>query len=173
MTTLTSRAKKDFYRSTTLRAGVGRAVHHHKGGYSFTEPKTTKSRRSIPLSASSAAVLKSHRRQQAEERFRQGSGYQNLDLVFATEIGTPIMQGNLRRRHLRAILTRAELPNSVHLYTLRHSCASLLLGAGENVKVIAERLGHADVSLTLNVYAHLQPGAQDSATQRMEKTLFG
>ncbi|MDQ3667647.1 MAG: tyrosine-type recombinase/integrase, partial [Acidobacteriota bacterium] len=82
-------------------------------------------------------------------------------------------QGNLRRRHLRPILMRAKLPNSIHLYTLRHSCASLLLGAGENVKVIAERLGHADVSLTLNVYAHLQPGAQESATQRMEKTLFG
>ena len=82
------------------------------------------------------------------------------------------MQRNILSRHLQPILERAKLPETVTLYTLRHSCASLLLAAGENVKTIAERLGHADVALTLNVYSHLQPGAQESATQKLEKTLF-
>ena len=93
--------------------------------------------------------------------------------MFATSIGTRIMQRNIISRHLEPVLERAGLPKTITLYTLRHSCASLLLGSGENIKTIAERLGHADVALTLNVYSHLQPGAQESATQRMEKTLFG
>jgi integrase len=154
---------------------ITRGLHHHRkgGGYSFAPPKPPKSLRSIPVSASTVAALKLHRAMQLEQRLKQGSDYQNLDLIFSTSIGTPLMQRNIISRHLEPILERAKLLKTITLYTLRHSCASLLLGSGENVKVISERLGHADVALTLNVYSHLQPGAQESATQRLEQTLFG
>ena len=58
-------------------------------------------------------------------------------------------------------------------YDLRHTCATLLLGAGENVKVVSERLGHASAALTLDVYSHVLPDMQQKAAHRLESLLFG
>ena len=55
----------------------------------------------------------------------------------------------------------------------RHSCATLLLAAGENPKVVSERLGHASIVLTLDTYSHVLPSMQKSATERLEKILKG
>ena len=46
----------------------------------------------------------------------------------------------------------------------RHSCATILLAAGVNVKIVSERLGHANVSLTLNTYSHVLPTMQEGAS---------
>ena len=77
------------------------------------------------------------------------------------------------RRHLKPILLRADLPEAIRLYDLRHSCASLLLAAGENAKVVSERLGHAGVTITLDTYGHVMPGMQEQATARLEELIFG
>jgi integrase len=55
---------------------------------------------------------------------------------------------------------------------LRHTCATLLLGSGENVKVVSERLGHASAALTLDAYSHVLPDMQQRAAERMEKLMF-
>ena len=83
---------------------VRRALVLRKGGgFIFTEPKTKKSRRSIPISNSVIIALKSHRRKQLEERMKLGANYQNFDLVFASEIGTPLQHQNFTRRHFKPI----------------------------------------------------------------------
>jgi integrase len=56
---------------------------------------------------------------------------------------------------------------------LRHSTATLLLGAGVPVQVVAQRLGHADVTMTLNVYAHALPDAQRDAASKLDALLAG
>jgi integrase len=149
------------------------AWHRKGGGFEFTAPKTAHSRRSIPLPASLVKALASHKRQQAEERLKAGVDYQNYDLVFAALEGTPLMIRNLVRRHFKPMLTRAKLPASIHLYDLRHSCATLLLAAGENPKVVSERLGHASVTLTLDVYSHVLPTMQEAASEKLGAILFG
>ena len=73
--------------------------------------------------------------------------------------------------HFKPTLNRAGLPD-MRVYDLRHSCASILLAAGENVKVISERLGHASIALTLDVYSHIQEGQQAQASAKLER-LFG
>ena len=60
----------------------------------------------------------------------------------------------------------------MRLYDLRHTCATLLLAAGENPKVIAERLGHASIRMTLEVYSHVLPTMQRQAADRLEELLF-
>jgi len=105
------------------------------GGFIFTEPKTKKSRRSIPLSTL-IKTLKAHRRKQLKERIKLGAGYQIFDLVFASEIGTPLLDGNLLRRHFKPIRDKAGLP-SIRLYDLRHTTATLLLSADENPKIVS------------------------------------
>jgi integrase len=96
------------------------------GGWYFAEPKTARSRRSIPLPATVLHTLKEHRRKQAEEPLKAGPDYQPHDLVFATPSGGPLTPHNLKRRHFLLILKRANLPHSFRLYDLRHSCATLL-----------------------------------------------
>ncbi len=150
------------------RAAIGKKG----GGFSFTEPKTKQSRRKIPISNSVLIVLKSHRRNQLEERMKIASDYKNYDLVFASEIGTPLQRKNLTDRYFKPLLKKAKLPN-IRLYDLRHTTATLLLSAGENPKVVSERLGHASIILTLDTYSHVLPTMQQSATDKLEKMMFG
>ncbi|MGH9962300.1 MAG: tyrosine-type recombinase/integrase, partial [Pyrinomonadaceae bacterium] len=98
--------------------------------------------------------------------------YHNLDLVFATRTGLPIRGDNLNARDFKEICKRAGLTPTASLYTLRHTSATLLLLAGENPKVVSERLGHSSIAITLDVYSHVLPTMQQGATAKLEKMLF-
>ncbi len=124
---------------------VRRALVVRKGGgFIFTEPKTSRSRRSIPISTSLIKALKTDKRKQLEDRKKIASDYQKFDLVFPSEIGTPLLHGNLLHRHFKPIRDKAGLPK-IRLYDLRHTTTTLLLSAGENPKVISERLEHTSI----------------------------
>jgi integrase len=140
--------------------------------WKFEEPKTVKSRRSIPLPSSLVEALKGHRKAQLEERLQWGSEWQNYNLVFTSEGGTPVHERNLLRRYFKPALVQAGLPAQMRLYDLRHSCATLLLADGENLKVVSERLGHSSITLTADVYAHVSESMQRQATDRMERMLY-
>lgn len=150
---------------TKKRVTVQRAlVDGENTRFAFEEPKTVKSRRTIPLSESLVALLEKHKRQQPDaHRF-------TYNLVFANRKGEPLSRRTLERRNFKRILTAAGLPN-VRLYDLRHTHATLLLLSGENPKVVSERLGHASVAFTLDTYAHVLPSMQEGATERLEAIL--
>lgn len=158
----------DFERST---AQVRRALVRHKKSWSFEEPKTPRSRRTIFLPPQLLHRLATHKRRQAEDRLRAGSEWQAFDLVFCGEQGTPLSIPNITYRYFRPILKKAELPR-IRLYDLRHSCATLLLIAEENPKVVSERLGHSTVVLTLDTYSHVLPTMQRRATARLQEMLY-
>jgi integrase len=142
------------------------------GGWYFTEPKTSRSRRTIPFPPSMIATLVEHKRRQSEERLRLGSEWQDHGLVFTTSLGSPLNISNLTGKHFKPALKRAGLPITMRLYDLRHTCATLLLSEGENPKVVSERLGHASITLTLDVYSHVLPDMQKAATDKLENLLF-
>lgn len=142
------------------------------GGWYFGEPKTAQSRRTVPLPASIVRELSHHRTRQAEARLKLGPKYQAFDLVFATATGGPLHSENLANRNFKAIREKAELPTTITPYTLRHTCATLLLLAGENPKVVCERLGHSSIVMTLDTYSHVLPSMQQAATEKLEKMLF-
>ncbi|MDQ3172516.1 MAG: tyrosine-type recombinase/integrase, partial [Acidobacteriota bacterium] len=131
------------------------------------------SNRCIVLPASARQALTKHRIRQHEERLALGGDYSDSNLVFATTIGTPLQPRNVPGRHFKPILVKAGLPVNVRLYDLRHTTASLLLAAGTNPKVVSEKLGHASVSLTLNVYSHTIPSMQHTASEDLERALTG
>jgi integrase len=154
------------------RLSVRRALVLQKGGgFVFTEPKTPQSRRSIPLSASAVGVLKVHRRVQLESRMKINGAYEDHNLVFPSEIGTPTLYGNLDRRHFKKIIKTAGL-RKIRLYDLRHTMATLLLSKGVNPKIVSERLGHSSIGLTLDTYSHVLPTMQWEATNHMESLMF-
>jgi integrase len=155
--------------ATVQRALVWR---DKKQGWLFTEPKTAKSRRNIPLPASIVRALASHKARQGEQRLKAGTKYENHDLVFATRNGAPLMRRNILRSHFRPILKKTGLPASIRLYDLRHTCATLLLAANEHPKVVSERLGHSNITLTLDTYSHVLPSMQQGASEKLERMLF-
>jgi integrase len=158
----------DFERGT---AQVRRALVRHKKSWSFEEPKTARSRRTVFLPAPLLQKLAAHKRRQAEARLKLGSAWQAFDLVFCSDEGTPLSIPNITYRYFRPILTKAKLPR-IRLYDLRHTCATLLLIAEENPKVVSERLGHSTIVLTLDTYSHVLPTMQQGATARLEKLLY-
>jgi integrase len=140
--------------------------------FQFIEPKTPKSRRMIKISSTIIANLREHRRLQSEQRLKAGPNWHPYDLVFCTSEGKPLQRRNILRRHLRPILKRAGLSAELNLYSLRHSCATLLLAAGVHPKIVSERLGHASIVITLDVYSHVLPSMQQTAADKLEYLLF-
>lgn len=90
----------------------------------------------------------------------------------AQYIQSLLKRANLTNRNFKPALKRAGLPESIRLYDLRHSCATLLLAAGENPKIVSERLGHASVAITLDTYSHVLPSMQQGAADKLEIMLF-
>ena len=73
-------------------------------------------------------------------------------------------------RTFKALLKQAAVPE-VRLHGLRHTAATLMLGQGVHPKIVQERLGHSQISLTLDTYSHVLPGMQDEAARRMDGLL--
>lgn len=135
----------------------------------YAEPKTKRSRRTVAIPASVVAVLRAHRKRQAEEQLWAGSRWQDEGLVFTTSIGTPLMGGDVTKR-FQAALKAAGLPR-LRFHDLRHGCASLLLAQGVHPRVVMEQLGHSTIALTMNVYSHVIPAAMRDAADRMDAML--
>lgn len=161
---------------------VVQAVQHYRtgGGYYFKDIKTPKGRRRIPISDNLRQRLLTHRRLQNEHRMKIRTSWSNNDLVFPNEIGNPFGLPNIHRRYFTPILDSAfpsigDLPHpsrvGITLYSLRHTCATLLLMAGENPKVVADRLGHSSVTITLDTYSHVLPHIQERATNVLDNIL--
>jgi len=129
----------------------------------WTEPKTRASRRQITIAAPVAEALRQHRQVQRLERLAVGPVWEEHDVVFSDEIGRPLTHDAVRWRHTR-ILKRAGLP-TIRFHDLRHTAATLLLGQNVNPKVVSEMLGHSNITITLNIYAHVLPDMlEDAAT---------
>jgi integrase len=133
------------------------------GQPTFTEPKSRKSRRAIPLPAAVLETLRQHRKRQLEERMLAGGKWQGQwELVFCTPIGTPIDHSNLRK-HFKQALTRAGLP-AIRFHDMRHSASSFLAARGVHPSVAQAILGHANVSTTLSVYTQVSHDTMREAT---------
>jgi len=135
----------------------------------FHEPKTRRSRRQIALAAPAMAALQRQQEQQQVERATLGAAYEDNELVFCTQLGRPLIKGNVYRGFLQ-LLDRAALPR-MRFHDLRHTCATLLLIARVNPKVVSEMLGHAAVSITLDIYSHVIPDMQQDAAAIMAAVL--
>jgi integrase len=157
------------FEARTLR--VSYAIQRIEGKLQMVEPKTERSRRILPLPETVLSALRTHRSRQLEERFSLGSHWQETGLVFTSTIGTPLEPRNVVRK-FHALLKKAELPH-YRFHDLRHACASLLLAQGVPARTVMEILGHSQISLTMNTYAHVMPVMKQDAMDLMESILAG
>ena len=144
------------------------SVQEDGSKFVLAEPKTTYSRRKIALSKLGLEALRKHRERQAEERATLGAAWnQAVDLVFPNTIGGIMIPDNLAQRSFPKLLEKGSLPD-IRFHDLRHTAATLLIARGVNIKVVSEMLGHADISITLRVYAHVTPHMQQVAADVMD-----
>ena len=137
----------------------------------FSEPKTAKGRRSVALDSVTVDALRHHRRRQLEERVAWGEAWEDAGLVFTREDGTVIDPTRFTawfQQHAHS----AGLPR-IRLHDLRHSYATAALTAGIPAKVVSERLGHANVSITLDTYSHVLPSLQADAANIVASLILG
>jgi integrase len=135
-------------------------------------PKTRAGGRTIALDAATTAALKAWKAVQAAERLAMGAGWQDADgLVVTDPDGTPVHPQVFSRR-FKTHAERAGLP-VIRLHDTRHSYATAALAAGVPVKVLSQRLGHADVGVTLKIYAHVMPGDDEAAANTVAAAILG
>lgn len=153
------------WRDLDLDSGRATIVQTVVANRMVSATKTDRSRRTVALDPATAAMLRRHRKAQAEERQVFGETYDDNDLVFCREDGSPIWPRSLTRR-FACLIEEADVPK-IRLHDLRHTHATLALQAGVHPKVVQERLGHATISITLGVYSHAIPALQEEAASKV------
>lgn len=140
-----------------------------KGSYFFGEPKTKRSKRTIPLPERVTQELKAWKKRQVTEKISFEGEYNSLNLVFCNEAGQP-MNPDFISRSFKKDLEAAKLP-AIRFHDLRHGHATMLLELGENLKVVSERLGHSSVAMTGDTYSHVQEKIQKEASNKLDQAL--
>jgi len=138
---------------------IRRTYHHGQ----FFLPKTKGSIRIIDLPPNVTRELR---------RWKLACPPNDLNLVFPSDMGTPLDAQNMIHRHFKVALRRAGL-SGIRFHDLRHLHASYLIEQGESITYIQHRLGHADPSITLKVYSHLLQKNNPQAISQLENTIFG
>jgi integrase len=134
-------------------------------------PKTNRSRRVVYLDEETVRVLRDHRRRQREDRLAAGPAWQDgVDFVFRDELGALVHPDWFTREFGRQVRLSG-LP-AIRLHDLRHTYATLALKAGVHPKIVSERLGHATVGVTLDLYSHVTPGIAREAANTVAAKLF-
>jgi integrase len=147
-----------------VSAGRGKAVSTH-------QPKTRRGRRKVALDVTSVDVLRAHRTAQLEERMRLGSAWTDSGYVFCGLDGAALHPDTITAT-FKSIIRDLDVPR-IRLHDLRHTSATLALKAGIHPKVVSERLGHATVSITLDLYSHVLDGMQAEAAEQIGAVVFG
>ena len=113
--------------------------------------------------------LQEHKNRQDAERQALGDAWREHGLVFASSIGTPIRAATSNRRWMSCA---DYLLQQLRLHDLRHGCATFLLAKNVPDRVIMEVLGHAEIGVTINTYAHVLPVLRQEAADAIDE-LFG
>jgi len=155
--------------SLTVRRSLARA---HGGGWALAEPKSARSRRTIPLPLRAREAIETARTRQRFARNAAGSAWQDRDgLVFTDVVGRPLAPEFVSREFGKA-RDLAGVPR-VRFHDLRHSAATALLAEGVPLAVISEWLGHSGIAITASAYAAIVPELRTAARDAMDRALGG
>jgi len=133
--------------------------------------------RSITLMSQTIELLRRHKARQAETKLASGRSYSDFGLVFARDawsadkLGWPLSPSSIGRKGFKALIEKAGVRQIV-IHGLRHTSGSLLLMAGVSPYIVQARLGHASLSMTMSVYAHVLPASQQDAATRLSGVIY-
>ncbi|MCY8196523.1 tyrosine-type recombinase/integrase [Bacillus subtilis] len=149
--------------------------------------KSAAATRAVTLMDETIQLLKKHKVMLASEKLAAGEKYKDFGLILPSSKGTPLLHRNTNRSFDRLVKEYNELADKmkevnnievpklekIRFHDMRHTHATLLLLAGENPKIVAERLGHSKVSVTLDTYSHVLPNMQKDVANKLAEVLNG
>jgi len=147
---------------------VRRTLEESSAGVHLKQPKTVRSSRTIALPASTVDALRTHHAAQQRARLVAGAEFNRLGLVFPGPDGEPWKPSTFAAA-CRRVFKKAGL--TCRLHDLRHTHATMLLRQGVHPKVVQERLGHANVGITLDIYSHCTANMQQEAAEKIDEAL--
>jgi len=143
------------------------------GDFGFDSPKTESSSRTVILPEPLIKALKEHKIAQREHQSEMNGNYQNQDLVFASELGTPVNPANVRNRVYFPALKKANIVKHVRFHDLRRTYTTLALEAESNIKHVQSQLGHKTLNMTLGVYAQVTDAKKLEEAAKLSAYVFG
>lgn len=141
-------------------------AYDYKGRSGFTKTKTITSNRTISITPALSKVLKSLHAQQSSQFLKQQ--FKNKDQVVFMTNRHEVPSDTAVNKTLKKMLTELKTKNIITFHGLRHTHASMLIANGVSIDYISERLGHANTSVTYEVYTHL---LQTSREREDEKAI--
>lgn len=143
------------------------------GKYTFCELKTDKSKRKIYLSEKVIVELRRWKIYQNFYAEMLGDKFENIhNLLFTNTFGGFVNVQNFKRRYYFKMLSAAGIPKGFNIHSMRHTHATLLLKHGVKPNVVADRLGHSNATVTLNIYAHVLENMEDTAPNTWQDILL-
>lgn len=132
--------------------------------------KTAAGARMVRLTPQTINALREHKKAQIARRLGAPE-WEDNDLIVCTSRGTPVNPNNVSRSFV-AIVRAATMPDgsklrNIRLHDLRHTSATMMLRAGIPAKVVSERLGHATIGITMDLYSHVTEDMQKDAATRI------
>jgi len=154
---------------TDIDLEAGRITVRHTltevcGKQGLAQPKTDKGRRSVELPKTAVVALEGHRRSMLRE------GLAGTKFMFTNQQGNWLRRSHFHRQHFKPLLRKAGLPD-MRFHDLRHTAATLMLAQGTHAKIVQERLGHSQISVTMDTYSHVLPTMQREAADRFDQYL--
>lgn len=157
----------DFGRCTIwIRRSV---LYVPKKGIITDDTKNESSKRIIRTSPAVMQLLKLYKAHQAENRLQMGDMWNDEDWVFTRDNGKVINPNDLTVR-FKKFITKHDFP-PIHLHSLRHTNATLLIASGTNLQTVAHRLGHSNAETTIKIYSHAIKSADAAAAETLDQIL--
>jgi len=157
----------DFFNGTI---SVRRSLQYVPGRGLFEKcTKNDSSCRTISFSKDLNDILKEYMKWQAKQKENAGDLWDNQDWIFTTWNGAPINPDSVTA-WFNKFIKSTNLPR-VTVHGLRHTNATLLIGAGVDIRTVANRLGHSQTSTTTNIYAHAIKSADKTAAEKLSNVL--
>ena len=134
------------------------------------QPKTESGTRTVDVPEILMKKLKAHKIKCMEQKIRVGRRLLEEDFIIVHPDGKPIYPEYVSQLFMK-LQKRANLPKC-RFHDLRHLCASIMVKQGVEVKVAQERLGHKDITTTMNIYAHVLPGSAREAAEKIGQLVY-
>lgn len=132
-------------------------------------PKTKAGYRQIELPKHCIAELQAHREWQEGRKADWLDRYENHELVICNDNGSYKDPSYFSYKVFKRLLAKTGIPPNVRFHDLRHTHATWLLEKGVHPKVVAERLGHSSIRITLDTYSHVIKGMQSVAVRKLDE----
>jgi len=145
---------------------VRRSLEQTRAGIAFKTPKSGKTR-SVVLPADTAGQLRHWKARQAQQLLQLGIRQSAETLICARMDGEPLQPQSLTHEFPRFLPRLGPDFPKVRFHDLRHSSATIALAAGVDLKLVSERLGHATIAVTADLYLHPDQTMHEAAAQKI------